>query len=230
MPISIARLNGLLAASAFCLVGGSLHAQEQCRIEKPAINGSEIKVGLHCQESAEVGTLIYPPGPLYVGVSLYTLEAELAGAEAEIVDDAGTPVDLPAQEIMRPSGATELVFPVAELGGSTHMLVAIWDQKNECPADHGGRCSAFGYTLGATDDLWFPFPVDAWPRPVCDVEKLAAAGFFDWAAGESDINEHAVPARLDTLFRTNFCWTRDPDRPGLGVSIRQWRVAPLPGP
>jgi hypothetical protein len=183
-------------------------------------------VKLTCQQTPAGQTVSYPAGQLYVGLSLYKLPANVRQAVAPLKSENNEGAyHADAQEIPRPATSVELTFRLPSNLTQTHMLLAVWDQKNECSDD--GRCGALRYTLGKVDRNENPIPVDAWPVPVCNVATLQARGFFAW----SQSAEWETPGEdgdMMSLARLNDCWMRDSTWPGRGLSYRQWRVAPLP--
>jgi hypothetical protein len=108
----------------------------------------------------------------------------------------------------------------------SHIVFAIWSEREDCSAEDtqdkqsADGCTLYKYRFRNVDDEEYPAPIDAWPRPSCDLVSLRRAGFF----GDKDpIN---LPRRLRGLAQLNDCWnlTRSP---GLGFSIQRWRAAPL---
>jgi len=74
-------------------------------------------------------------------------------------------------------------------------------------------CKTSGVKLGDMDSFELPIPIDAWPRPVCNVEQLTSRGFFRWAETEGDFGGPQVPERFATMLATNDCFLRFPGRP-----------------
>lgn len=222
-------LRGLVAFLGTMALLQSTQAQEHCKLNTPAFATGQVKVKITCQANADAQTAPYPAGTLYIGVSLYKLQADLAGSVAPFRDmGAEDAAHLPAQEFPGRTATSELVFRIPANAGQTHILVAVWDVKNACSPPGQEGCPAVGYTLGRVSDEQLPIPVDAWPRPACDVSKLRTQGFFQWSF-DAELGME-VPDQFETLYRTNDCWTYNQGWPGRGVSFRRWRVAPIPRP
>lgn len=197
-----------------------------CRLLEPSITTREDKViagvQLSCQSTPAEGHVPYPAeGPVYVGATLYRLTHDLNESTVVRELDAASMLDLPAREIapVRDGARVELEAPAAK--GLTHYVVAVWDAKGDCPP-HVERpgCQAYGYVLGRIDIDEMVIPVDAFPRPRCDVEARRALPHFDCFGPD--------PSEFCT---SSDCVNLQEDAPvGLGYSIFRWRVAPLPSP
>lgn len=224
--------RGIFACQALATVlvffGPAAHAQEFCRLEKPAVSGGQISVKISCQAAADERSVRYPAGSLFVGLSLFTLEDAPAGqitTYALRLEDS--PTHLPAQEIKRPATSADVLFKVPP-GKHTHFLVAVWDHKHTCAGKEG--CPSVGYTLGKLDKDDLPVPVDAWPTPACDVAKLKGGGFFAATAKEYlGEKPSAVEDKFPVELETNDCWMQNANWPGRGVSYKRWKLAPVSG-
>jgi hypothetical protein len=226
------RWNGLggvvLALALSTVPDGASQAQEHCRLEgPPTLAAGQLKVKVTCQANATAQTVRYPAGPLHLGISLYKLDNSLARVVAPLRDDGnGDALHLDAQEFRRPARSAELTFRLPANITQSHILVAIWDQKNPC-SEPSARCGSSGHTLGKVDPNELPIPVDVWPRPVCNIASLQARGYFAWSA-TAEMGAPDADDEMKSLARVNDCWMRDASWPGLGVSLQQWRVAPRP--
>jgi len=208
-------------------------AQENCRLDNPQVvreqGGAQLKVRITCQPARAPGTLRYPAGKLYLGVTLYSVEdPRLRGAVVPIVERSGhlTPTYVAPVEFTRPGASQALTLPLGDLGANTHILVAVWDKRNACSDPNSAACRVARATLGRTDSFGMPIPIDTWPRPVCDVERLTRNGFFNWVDTDGVIAPD-VPDEVSIALQTNDCWMRQRDGLGLGYSVRQWRAQPL---
>jgi hypothetical protein len=226
----------ILAAIILLLMGGSGWAESYCELGAPIIRKDgdhyRLKVAVTCSQTRKGLAVEYPDGSLYVGASLYRVDAGLAGKIVPFTTPGSeTDVDLMPAELHLTQGRTEVEFEIDSLADSTHLLIAVWDQKNPCSSDAAAsdRCQTFGYTLGATDDFGMPIPIDAWPRPVCHRESLIADGFFSWVKEGGDPSGHAMPDEFTDDYALNDCWSLV-DAKGLGFSVRQWRIGPIPKP
>jgi hypothetical protein len=215
-------LKVVIAAILFPLPDGASRAEEYCRLERPTINAHQLEVKVTCEAKANAETVRYPVGPLYVGVSLFTLDPGLARAVAPYIDN-GEGLDLEAQEIRRPTQSAELSFQIPPNISQTHILVAVWDRKNKC-----ANCGSRTHTFGRVDGSGLPIPVDVWPPPICDVAKLRARGYFAWSAGASLGDPEDMTSEMGMLADANDCWMHNAKWPGRGVSYLRWRVAPFP--
>lgn len=212
--------------------------QENCRLLEAKIlrgqGGHQLKTGIACQDATGPDHVRYPAGPLFVGLSLYRIEQPaIRKAITRFHEWSGTPwtrTNIVPIELPRPAGLREISFELGDAGAFTHFVVAVWDQKNPCQPDtaEAESCAKAGGTLGFVDSLDLPVPVDTWPRPVCDVRQLTNSGFFEWVERAGDVAGSAVPDRYRSMLHANDCWTRFADRPGLGYSLRQWRLQPMP--
>lgn len=215
-----------LAVAAFVAAVSSASAQH-CQLDAPTLAAAQLKVKLNCQPAAGPQTVPYPDGPLFVGVTLYKLPSSAARAITRLNDDAGSaPLHVAAQEIRRPEKSAELTFRLPANVTQTHVLVAVWDQKNACENDDRA-CRRMGHTLGKADGDGNPVPVDAWPAPACNIGSLDSRGYFKW----SENAMWGAPSEdedMMSLARLNDCWIRNAAWPGRGLSYRKWRVAPLP--
>jgi hypothetical protein len=222
---SVLIVSWIVAAMSF----QPLRAQEHCRLQAPALSINQIRLKITCQNGANDQTVPYPAGPLYVGVSLYHLEnSALAKSVAPLTNyDENATLHLMPQEISRPTQSTELTFQRPPNVTQTHILVVVWDQKNSCDQNNDG--CPIGFTLGKVDADELPIPVDAWPKPICDVAKLGRSGFFKWSE-TGELGGRDVPDQYQTMYLTNDCWKYDASWPGRRVSFRRWRVAPLSPP
>ncbi len=220
--------GGAIVAAALSALSHSAFAQEHCRLEPPTRAGGQLKIKLTCHDNADAQTVRYPAGPLHVGVSLYKLPGSLGQVIAPFQDEGESgALHLDAQEIRRPRGSNELTFRMPANVSQTHVLVAVWDQKNSCTPRTSTYCGPSRQTFGKVDRYQQPVPVDAWPIPICDVAALQARGYFKWSA-TADWGAPSEDEEMMTLARLNDCWMQDPQWPGRGLSYRQWRVAPLP--
>lgn len=219
-----------LAAMASFAFGFDLQAQQSCRMEPPAVSAGQIVVKLDCQSGKpDSDRFAYPPGPLFVGLTLFTLASGSATGDAEYSDYDGErarQLHLPAQEI-KTTASSSIAFKFTP-AKHTHFLVAIWDVKTPCKKSSNEECPSLGYTLGRVDAGGLPMPVDVWPAPVCDVAKLGRRGFFEVTAKEElDATPSEVFQSFRTEYLTNDCWTYDSKLPGRGMSLRKWRLAAL---
>ena len=64
-------------------------AAGSCTLEQPVVAHGEIHVTISCAPPDRPNGLRYPVGPLFVGISLYLLPEDLAGAVAPLVDEGG---------------------------------------------------------------------------------------------------------------------------------------------
>jgi hypothetical protein len=228
--MSRARLHLAWAGIALSVAfGADLQAQQTCRLGPPAVSAGQVSVPLSCRNGAsDAGGVAYPAGTLFAGLTLFTLANASAGEAVYSDFDPGetSHLHLPAQEI-KASGSSSIVFKFTP-GKHTHFLVAVWDRKTACTKSPDNECPSLGYTLGRVDAGQLPMPIDVWPAPVCDVAKLSRRGFFAVTAKEE---LGALPSEVFQSFRTEYltndCWTYDPKLPGRGMSLRQWRLAPL---
>jgi hypothetical protein len=225
----------VLAAASVALVAlgwTSADANEQCRLDKPTVTRSpaQLKVSVVCQPAQSPATVRYPSGPLYIGVTLYKVDTPgLHDRVVPIVEDRVEHTYVKPAGFSRPSASQEITVPLGNLGANTHILVAIWDKKTDCPADSQSEgCKVAGATFGDLDSFELPIPVDAWPRPVCNVQQLTRSGFFQWVATDGDFGGPQVPDKYSSMLQANDCFMRFENRAGLGFSVRQWRAQPLP--
>jgi hypothetical protein len=224
------------------LNAGEAGAATYCSLGKPTMDKAggqvHLNVTVTCSDIEHGAAVKYPEGDLYVGATLYTIDdPSLSGKVAPFTlksaDSAGAH-DLAAVGLHTSPGMTKvtLVVDTPTPASYTHLLVAVWDAKNTCsPGDTTTAygCPGSGYTLGRMDKWEMPIPIDAWPRPICDRKRLIARGYFKWVDQDGDPSGHAIPAELESAFDANDCWSLD-DGGGLGFSLRQWRVGPLPKP
>src|SRR5258706_2746562 len=229
------RLRIAIVAVPLLLATTQIRAQEHCRLDNPqvaSVSGAyQLKVTVACQQTASVQTVRYPSGPVSIGVTLYKIpEQGLRNRVVPVVEnnvefkDYVRPI-----EIGRPATSKEVVISLGDLGSNTHILLAVWDKSAACSADDSSAgCKTSGVKLGDMDSFELPIPIDAWPRPVCNVEQLTSRGFFRWAETEGDFGGPQVPERFATMLATNDCFLRFPGRPGLGYSVQRWRAQPLP--
>lgn len=197
---------------------------------------SQLKVAVACSDTATPGTVPYPEGDLYVGASLYKIDQGLEGKiiSTGIYGDADPEhiLDLKAIELHNVAGTIPVTFDIANPDQYTHVLIAVWSQKDSCPPDQvtaTNGCADFGYTLGPADWYGMPIPIDASPRPVCDKEALTANGYFNWVSESGDPTGNTMPEEFSDSFNLNDCWENTGDV-GLGYSVRRWRVGPIPKP
>jgi hypothetical protein len=222
---------GAFVALAWSLAVAPAQAQEHCRLDNPQVISDRLEVTVACQQASSNQTVRYPAGSLSVGVTLYKIpESGLRNKVVPVVeDDTVEFAYVKPTEIERPTTPKKVVIPLGALGNKTHILLAVWDKKSACAAgDQTEGCTKAGVRLGEIDAFELPIPIDAWPRPVCNVEQLTSRGFFRWVETEGDFGGPQVPERFATMLATNDCFMRLPDRPGLGFSVRRWRAQPLP--
>lgn len=210
-----------------------------CALSAPTMERAgdhlQLKLTLTCSGAAASGLVPYPDSDLYVGATLYEVDPRLKDKIISIGDygdvHANNMLDLKAVEMRPVMRTVPIVFDVASLGSYTHVLVAVWSEKSDCPGPvpGGNGCADFGYTLGPMDWFGMPIPVDALPRPICDKEALAANGYFDWVSESGDPTANTMPEQFSDSFNLNDCWAFVGDV-GLGYSVRRWRVAPIPKP
>ncbi len=223
-------MKGLLILAALIVSVGSAHATTSCALGPARLQETRLILPVTCGPAARA--VPYPDGPLHIGATLYRMPSGLRGRVAPLPSAELAPGDtlhLPSITFTAGPALRELSFDAAGATGFTHLLVAIWDQKNVCEADGNSEsgCSRFQYSLGRVDAAEFPIPVDAWPRPICDKQGLQAAGFFRWVEREGDPAGMAAPSPFDRMFTLNDCYAAT-GPVGLGFSVRRWRVAPLP--
>jgi hypothetical protein len=218
------------AALAVSMWSCSAFAHE-CRLIEGRSTPGTIALEVTCGDG-HPDAVDYGDGMLYLGVSLYDVHQ----SEPELLRynlrhrDFGDALDLDPVEFKPKEGVSSFSFDYDKSGGQTHFLAAVWDRKDMCSTGGQGRCDSHGFTLGRVDSDELPLPVDAYPRPFCDIETMDEAGFFDKVRSgeiEFDINNQ-LPPELSDLFYANDCWSNDPDRLGLGYSVWTWRVAPVP--
>jgi hypothetical protein len=237
------RICWIALLAVVTIVGGAArsHAQEYCRIENPQVvrgASSALNVRISCKPNPASGTVRYPAGKLYLGVTLYALEdVGLRNAIVPIIEGSTSFTYVIPVEFTRPGANAALTVPLGDLGANTHVLVAVWDKRTACSDVGGGNdqapdpdsaaCRVAGATLGRTDSFGMPIPIDAWPRPICNVGRLTQNGFFHWVETDG-----VVASDLEDFVRTsmgsNDCWMRQADGLGLGYSVRQWRAQPIP--
>jgi hypothetical protein len=228
-----------IAVIALSLPITSVQAQEHCRLDNPQVVSAsgayQLKVTVACQQAASAQTVRYPAGPLSIGVTLFKIPLPglrnrvVPVVESEAAVDDVTFTYIPSVEIGRPAATKEVAIPLGDVGTNTHILLAVWDKSTKCDAgDQSKGCTTSGVKLGEMDSFELPVPIDAWPRPVCNVEQLASRGFFRWAETEGDFGGPQVPERFAKIMATNDCFMRFPNRPGLGFSVLRWRAQPLP--
>jgi hypothetical protein len=207
-------------------------AAEHCFLENPRVivaAEAKLAVTLRCKPTPTENSVRYPVGKLYLGVSLYNVtDDRLRRTTVRLESEWAQGRDILPIEIVRPDSAQEVTFPLGNIQNWTHFQIAVWDQKNECRQDvEVSDCRSSGFTLGAVDDSQLPIPVDAWPRPICNVTQLKANGFFAWVEREGQLGDPEMDDRYRTAYAVNDCWKRFPNRLGLGYSVRRWRVGPL---
>ncbi|MEA2886571.1 MAG: hypothetical protein QOD11_931 [Bradyrhizobium sp.] len=209
-----------------------------CSLNPPTIQKSDatrLYVRIRCDDAASETTVNYPQSSLYVGATVFRLSK---GLEEKIAPSRYPPdgdtnyLDLKAVEWSTDSGEQEISFEIPRGTIYSHVLLAVWDIKEDCDRQFMGNkngCSLFKYTLGRVDDSELPIPIDAWPRPICDKNKLQREGFFKWVKGEGLLmTEGEMPTRFRSIFRLNDCWQLTGSDTGLGYSVHRWRVGPAP--
>lgn len=208
-------------------------AQEFCSLNNPHIvttaNTASMKVSIACSVTSSPTTVRYPNGPLYIGVTLYKVDDQrLRTLVVPIVEDQVEHVYVKPVEFTRPANSQEIEIPLVAVGTNTHILMAVWDKKQNCAASNqADGCGTAGATFGETDAFLLPIPVDTWPRPVCNIAGLERSGFFNWVETEGDFGGPQVPDRYRSMLNANDCFMRFPNRAGLGYSVRRWRAQPL---
>ena len=199
----------------------------------PSVSGSTITATIHC-EDAKSGTLVrYPDLTVYVGATVVKAPGKFA--RDVIPTKLGlwgedSYFDLKPVEVSQAQLASDVkvTFPAENLAGYTHLVMAVWSKKENCETrylsdeekDKNNGCRLYGFVLSDADDEEYPAPIDAWPRPVCNVPALKQAGFFK--AGKDFMT---MGSRLQGLAKTNDCWNLV-ERPGLGYSLSRWRLGP----
>ena len=224
----MSKVTLVVIAAMFATAPGTLLASPFCSLGAPKFQADDFSVPIQCGEAKALGALPYPAGPLYVGATLYKLPKALRDKVSPLSDSEDVQsFDLPMQAFDK-AGSTAVKFNLHGLSGYTHALVVVWDQKNTCENEYDANsgCARFHYSLGRVDDQSFPIPIDAWPRPVCDKERLKQAGFFKWTKEDGDPSGLTAPRYLENFFLLNDCFTDTGDL-GLGYSVRRWRVGPL---
>lgn len=220
---------------AFAVLGGlafsfNSWAASYCQLSGPSLGkmdgNSSIQIKLNCSDKETNGSIAFPPGEIYVGATLYKLASQKKGDKYPVVIDQGREanaeeqLDLPAQAITVNNAETAINFPVAKPERYTHVVIAAWSKKEACE-----NCPAPGYTLGPVDDeLKLPLPLDAFPRPNCDVKKMTESGFFQEAR---DISGYILQDEFQLLYMANDCWSKSGLPYGLGYTVRRWRAYPL---
>ena len=229
------RFSALSAASlaSLAIMVQLAEAQEHCRLDNPQVTrsagGGQLKVSVACQQAPSAETVRYPAGTLHLGVTLYKVQPRLRNTPVPVTDEEVEHTYVKPVEITRPTSPREIVVPLGNIGANTHILLAVWNSKKRCNSgDRNPGCTVAGGTLGDTDSFQLPIPVDAWPRPICNVAELTSSGFFRWVQKEGDFGGPRVPDNYAEMLEGNDCFMRFADRPGLGFSVRRWRAQPLP--
>ncbi len=197
-----------------------------CELAEPKFRENagtmSVEVMLNCSNTERVNDLIYPNGVLHVGMSLVELPSEQGTVSIQLNGSE------PKEHLVAPAqidfGAGERSATL-ELGavpaGATHYVVALWSEESECVDLPAMVC------FGPVDDDLFPIPLDTYPRPVCDRDELSAKGYFDWAL-HGDPSGYQSDQTIKDLFYSVDCYRGNQSEYGLGVSLKRWRVAPLP--
>lgn len=169
----------VLAVATLIFTASPAIAAQFCSLGQPTLRGTSLTVPLNCATTASETAVSYPATALFVGATLYRLEAGLQGKVAPLRSPEEA-YDLPAVTVPAGRAPREVTFDLGNAAGFTHLLVAVRDKKTECAngAEGSGGCGKYHYTLGRTDRLDMPIPVDAWPRPICNKMELERAGFF----------------------------------------------------
>jgi hypothetical protein len=230
------RTIALLAMVFALAVQANAKAGQFCTLDAPSVRteaGHNLLVtSLRCVASEGKQRLAYPEGELFVGATLFRAKDEYKAAQLRYDDesnirwaaaDGKEPVGLEAVVSHAAPGNTEIKFQIPSGRIFTHVLLAVWDKKNECAGD--SSCPKSGYTLGKSDDDGLPVPIDTWPRPVCNKEKLIESGYLT-TEGPGDPAGVALNAGGTAAFDLNDCYRLVPGS-GLGYSLRRWRVGPL---
>ena len=203
---------------------------ENCEIAEVKITGkrsaAKLAVTIACAATSRESSVLYPAGPLYLGVSLFKVDGASLRDLVIPYEDNGNAQYVPHREIVRKDGRHRYEIDMGNMSDLTHILIAVWDKQNKCRPE-GSSCLAGSLTLGDVDEWGMPIPIDAWPRPVCDVKRLAKSGFFEWVVEDGDLGGTRVPDKYDSMLSANDCWIRFPKRGGLGYSVRRWRLAPM---
>ena len=202
---------------------GAWAEERYCRIDPPDIQRQEasltLTVNLACRDSAGEDFLRYPPnGPIYIGASLFGINND--GNDESISDDAGGhPV--PFEVLDEIADGASVTLRLAETPReASHFVIAAWTQKMACV-----YCEE-PVGFGPVDEDLFPMPLDSYPRPRCDLEALDTIGYFDWTY-QGDPSGYTAPAEIQEAFDKVDCYRVNFTRPGLGLSLKSWRVAPL---
>jgi len=177
------------------------------------------KSQLLVSKTASVQTVRYPSGPLSIGVTLYKIPeqaSETGSFRLSKTTSSSRTMSGPI-EIGRPATSKESSFPWAIWEAYPHPPGGV-GQSAACSADDSSAgCKTSGVKLGDMDSFELPIPIDAWPRPVCNVEQLTSRGFFRWAETEGDFGGPQVPERFATMLATNDCFLRFSRPPGFGL-------------
>lgn len=201
-----------------------------CKLDIATEETTEFTVRVICGNDL-ANAVSYPAGKLYLGMSLYAPSISVPSErKLELkTTDRGGALDLLPIEFEAAAGVQEFLFDTSERDGQTHFLAAVWDQRNGCTGLSSKRCDEFGFTLGRKDADGLPLPIDALPRPICDIDALEKTGLFKMIQrGEAYFDiQNVLPDEITTLLSANDCWSFERSRPGLGFSVRRWRVAPF---
>jgi hypothetical protein len=227
-------LVAIAAALLTCWLPTEANAR-WCALTSPAVqpsgSGATITVTIHC-EDARTGNLVqYPDKTLYVGATIVKEPPEF---QRDVVPQTSGDwssdqyFDLKVVEVSQAQLANDVKvsFAAADFSSYTHLVMAVWDTKESCETrylpdeEKGNGCRLYGFVLRDVDEEEYPAPIDAWPRPVCNVSVLKQAGFFK--RGKDIMN---MSRRLQGLAKLNDCWNLV-NRPGLGYSLSRWRLAP----
>ncbi len=229
-PRAPRRASSAPAALLLCLLAAaarSAAAEEgpYCRIAEPEVTSEgmslAIAVTVECSRTPAEGLLRYPAeGPYYLGASL----VQRPGREGEEISVSffEEESDLPFVTLEQLEGTATARLRLEQRPiGTTHFMVALWTQLMDCVYCSGEQ------GLGPVDQDLFPMPLDSYPRPRCDIEALSAIGYFDWTE-DGDPSGFLAPDAVHAVLGQTDCFRFDPGMPGLGVSLKSWRVAPLP--
>lgn len=214
-------------ALLFAILGSwAAAAEADCRLDQPRFVGegteARVVVSLDCVEGAQSGYARYPDGPLYVGMSIFALPDTVGEASAVAM---GEEYNVEAVEIASVNNDAEAVLLIGPLDPAlTHYVIAVWAEVTECAFIAADRC------FGPFDDLLYPVPVDTWPQPVCDRQALRDIGYFDYTSDPGvDPSGFQAPAAVQEAFYSADCFREAQSDFGLGLSLKSWRLAPLPG-
>jgi hypothetical protein len=183
-------------------------------------DATQVKVTLDCAEDRREGDLTYPNGQLYLGMSLF----EVPGEEGPVHVKSGGGREHFVTPIVVEFGAGDRTasLRIAPMpSGATHYVIALWAETSECVEAAADVC------FGPFDRDLFPIPLDTYPRPDCDIEVLADSGYFSWAES-GDPSGYQAEEPIKSLFNEVDCYRGFQSEFGLGVSLKSWKLAPLP--